>query len=170
MIHSLLLVAATAALTVSSIPAQSRLALREGSPPPAILTVDPTRVAEAMARADKAWQDGRGRDARRIYQELIAEQAAADEFAGPAMWRLALNYLYHDEPRRAAQQLDELAQAATRYGDPSLRLRATFESAVLWKQLKEPQRSMERIQSAMALLQSPAIPVEEKDAIRQRIK
>lgn len=105
-----------------------------------------------------------------MYQSLIAEQVAADEFAGKAMWRLALNYLYNDEKQRAAEQLDELALSSARYGDPVMQLRATFEAAVLWSQLKRPAMANERLLNAQALLQSPAIPASEKDAIKTRIK
>ncbi len=168
--RALLLIATTVALTAPVLPAQSRLLATNGGSTRALIPVDPSRVAEALARAEEAWQAGKNREARKIYQSLIAEQVAADEFAGAAMWRLALNYLYNDEKQRAAETLDELAEAASRYGDPAMQLRSTFESAVLWSQLKRPALSNERLLKAKALLQSPAIPVAEKESIKGRIK
>lgn len=137
---------------------------------PAITTVDPARIAAALARADSASQAGRNREARRIYQDLIQEQVAADQYAGEAMWRLALNYLYSDDARRAAEQLDVTAAAAARYGDPALQLRATFEAAALWQKLRRPDLVAERIDRTRALLQSPLVPDADKDAVRQRMQ
>jgi hypothetical protein len=138
--------------------------------PPPIIRVDPTRVAESLARADAARHEGRAREARKIYQTLIAEQREAREFPGVAMWQLALNYLYADDKHRAAIQLDELAEAAAQFGDPTLQLRATFEAAVLWRDLKRPELVGPRVARAQALLQSPAIPESEKEFFRQRIR
>lgn len=165
-----LLLAVSLVVPLPGTEAQSLRAPGRNVLPPPVLKVDPVRVADALARADAAWQDGRGRDARRIYQDLIAEQRAAREFAGAAMWRLALNYLYADEKMKAATELDELAEAAALYGDPTLQLRATFEAAILWKDLKRPELVGPRIERAQALLQSPAIPESEKEFIRARIQ
>jgi hypothetical protein len=131
---------------------------------------DSLRVQAALARADEATFSGRQSEARRIYQGLIREQKAADQFAGTALWRLALNYLYADEYRRAAETLDDLADASSRYGDPTMQLRATFEAAVLWKALKRNDLMFDRLDRAKALLQSPAIPEPEKKLIRARIE
>lgn len=162
---------ATALLAPLALAAQpaARRASRAFTPPP-VMKVDPARVADALARADVAWQEGRGKDARRIYQDLIAQQRAAGEFAATAMWRLALNYLYADETMRAAVQLDELADAAATYGDPSMQLRATFEAATLWQQLKRGDLVMPRVERARALLQSPAIPDAEKELVKRRMQ
>ncbi len=161
---------ATVLLAPLAVAAQStsRRAPRDFTPPP-VMKVDPTHVAAALARADAAWQEGRGKDARRIYQDLIAQQRAAGEFAGTAMWRLALNYLYADEKTRAAQQLDELAEAAATYGDPTMQLRATFEAATLWQQLKRGDLVVPRVERTRALLQSPVIPEAEKEQVRKRM-
>jgi hypothetical protein len=130
---------------------------------------DPAKVDSALARADLATFSGKTLEARRIYRQIISQQERADQFAGAAMWRLALNYLYADEPRRAAEMLDDLAEAARRYGDPTVQLRATFEAAVLWNALKRPELVPERLDRARALLQSPVIPESEKILIKSRM-
>ena len=131
---------------------------------------DSARVRAALARADEATFAGRQSEARRIYVGLIREQRAADQFAGTALWRLALNYLYADEYRRAVETLDDLAADASRYGDPALQLRATFEAAVLWKALRRPDLMMERVERTKALLQSPVISEAEKQSVRARMQ
>lgn len=163
------LLAATLVVPILATEAQSYRTSRTLTPP-AVIRLDPARVADALARADVAWQEGRGMDARRIYQGLIAEQQEAREFAGTAMWRLALNYLYADEKTKAAIQLDQLAEDAATFGDPALQLRANFEAAVLWQQLKRPELVAARIERTQALLQSPAIPEADKEFVRARLK
>ncbi len=167
--RTLLLLAATIVVCPLVTHAQAYRPARTVTPPP-VLRMDPARVADALARADVAWQAGRGTEARRIYQALIAEQRDARAFAGTAMWRLALNYLYADEKTKAAVQLDELAEHAAAFGDPAMQLRATFESAVLWQQLKRPELVPARIERVQDLLQSPAIPEEDKEFVRARLK
>lgn len=155
------------------VPAAALQSYSTGTPVASTVTAstgpDSAKVESLLARADEATFAGRRMEARRIYKDLISEQKKADQFAGTAMWRLALNYLYADEPRRAAEMLDELANAANRYGDPTLQLRATFESAILWRALKRNDLVLERVDRAKALLQSPAIPQSEKIQIKARM-
>jgi hypothetical protein len=164
-----MLVAAALLLSVGTADAQSRTRNSSTTTVAALIPVDSLRIVEALARADNASSEGRMHEARRIYQNVIKEQVAADEFAGTAMWRLALLYLYSDDHRRAALQLDELAAAAARYGDPTLQLRASFEAAALWQKLRRNDLVAERIDRARALLQSPAIAESEKASIRVRM-
>lgn len=163
------LIVAAAVLSVGTADAQSRPRNSTTTTVAALIPVDSLRVVEALARADYASSEGRMQEARRIYQNVIKEQVAADEFAGTAMWRLALLYLYSDDHRRAALQLDELAAAAARYGDPTMQLRASFEAAALWQKLRRNDLVTERVDRARALLQSPAIPESEKASIRVRM-
>jgi hypothetical protein len=130
--------------------------------------IDSATVAAELARADEAAQNGRGSEARRILRKLIEDQEASDQFAGTAMWRLAL-YLFVDDRWRAAMVLDELAGASNRYGDPATELRATFEAAVLWQQLKRPENVNARLGRVKALLQSPVITEEQKASVRERM-
>jgi hypothetical protein len=135
----------------------------------AAVRIDSARAQSLLALADDATMAGKNAEARRLYRELIDEQRAADQFAGKALWRLALNYLYADDVRRAVATLDELAAESNRYGDPSTELKATFESAVLWQQLRRADLVAVKVERARALLQSPAIPDEEKMKVRSRM-
>ena len=131
--------------------------------------VDPIAVSSALARADEATSNGKVDEARRIYRKLIEAQRGSEEFAGTALWRLALNYLYADDAWHAALTLDELAADANRFGDPAMELRASFEAAVLWQQLKRPELVRPRVERARALLQSTVIADTIKDDIRRRM-
>lgn len=160
-------------LGLASVPATvvAQQSYANRSPTAAVLPalIDPALVAAQLALGEEATQAGRVADARRIYRNLIEDQREADQFAGEAMWRLALNYLYAEDRWHAANTLDELATASNRYGDPAMELRASFEGAVLWQQLKRPELVRERFERAKALLQSPAIPEAQKADIRQRM-
>jgi hypothetical protein len=136
---------------------------------PATTTIDPIAVSSALARADDATYNGRAGEARRIYRKLVEDQRNSGEFAGTALWRLALNYLYADDAWHAALTLDELAADANRFGDPAMELRASFEAAVLWQQLKRPELVPSRVDRARALLQSKVIADSLKDDIRRRM-
>lgn len=132
-------------------------------------TIDPMAVRTALAKAEDATYNGRAGEARKIYKKLIEEQRASGEFPGTALWRLALNYLYADDSWRAALTLDELASDANRFGDPAMELRASFESAVLWQQLKRPELVATRVERTRSLLQSTVIADSLKDDIRKRM-
>ncbi len=135
-----------------------------------VTKTDPARVAALLALADSASAAGRPGEARSIYESLVSDQRDAGQFAGKALWRLALNYLYAEKPYKAATLLDDLASDANKFGDPAAELRATFESAVLWVQLKRPELAMARIERTKALLQSPVIPDADKAAIKSRMQ
>ncbi len=131
---------------------------------------DSLRVQTMLVRADEASYSGRVNEARRLYRTLIDLQTAGDEFAGPALWRLATTNLYADDTRGAASVLDELARGAARFGDPTWELRATFEAAVLYSSLKRNDLVSERIERVRSLLKSPVIDEREKALIRERIR
>lgn len=130
---------------------------------------DSARMRAMLARADEASFAGRLGEAKRLYRSLIDEQRDADQFAPLPLWRLATTHFYGDDRRGAALVLDELARDAARYGDPGTELRATFEAAVLWRQLKQHDVAAERIERVQCLLQSPVIPEAEKASFRGRM-
>ena len=163
-------------LVLASLPAAlvaQSYAPRSPAPAPIVAlnpnVVDPADVARAFARADSAEETGRTADARRIYKKLIADLESDGQFAGAALWRLALTYFYADDKWQAAQLFDRTASAANQYGDPALELRATFEGAALWQQLKRPDLAATRLERVTSLLQSPAISEAEKEAVRKRM-
>jgi hypothetical protein len=166
---SLLLIAsatlAAPALALQSLAARSPARAELAGPP----APDSAAVQAALERADEAAIEGRSKEARKLLRALVDEQRNADQFAGEAMWRLALNYLYADDTYRAAATLDELADAADSYGAPAMELRASFEAAALWMKLRRPELAVPRLEQAKKLLQSPVISEEDKQFVKSRM-
>lgn len=133
-----------------------------------IAATDSTRIRALMMQADASMEAGRISEARRLYRTLINEQQAADQYPGAALWRLAEAFFYSDDVRGAARALDDAAEAAARFGDPAMELRATFESALLYQRMKNSPAVAQRTPRIKALLQSPAVPREVKLDIESR--
>lgn len=131
--------------------------------------LDTTRVITLLTRADEATFAGRNGEARKLYRTLINEQRDANRYAGLAMWRLAVNYHYAGEHRRAAELFEETAQEAARFGDPALEMKASFESAVLWQKVRRNDLAARHVERVRCLLQSPAIASDVKQFIENRI-
>jgi hypothetical protein len=130
---------------------------------------DSLRVRAALAEAEALAFAGRFTEAQRRYKTLIAEQRAAHQYPGAALWGLANSYLDKNSDRAVVSVLDELAQAAAEFGDPTMELRATFESAVIHQHLRERERVADLMTRVRALLQSPAITSDAKREIEDRI-
>lgn len=130
---------------------------------------DSTRIHAVLSRADEATSSGRMGEARRLYRGLIQEQRDASQYAGTTIWKLASNLVYDGDVKGAALLLDDLAAEASRFGDPAMELRATFESAILWQKVKRNDLAMAHLDRVRCLLQSPAIAAEVKQSIERRI-
>lgn len=131
---------------------------------------DSARVREFMARGDASFESGRIKEARGIYRTLIREQRAADTYAGEALWRLAETFFAADDARGAAHALDEVAEAAARYGDPAMELKATFEAALVYQKLGNKPAVAYRLTRIKTLLQSPVVSKEQKRDIESRME
>jgi hypothetical protein len=136
-------------------------------PQPAV--VDSAKLHAELQRAEKATYSGRAGEARAIYRKLIAETRAAGEYARLPLWSLAMHYLFQEDKRNAAATLDELARQANQFGDPTMELRATFESAVLWAKDKQHAYAAERIVRIKDLMKSPVIADADKAEFRKRM-
>jgi hypothetical protein len=154
----ILIAGALAALVTTSAAAQTptRLrAMRDAVAPAA--PVDSLHIAAALRSADALAASGHLREAIRSLRSVASEQAAAGDYAGESLRRLAdLQYGVGDE-FQAANTLDELADAAQTFGDPPTRLRALFDAALVYQGLKLYDRVPERVRQAKLLLKSPAI-------------
>jgi hypothetical protein len=131
--------------------------------------LDSSRIAQTLEKADVATASGRMSEARRIYRQLIDEQRESRQYAGKAIWRLATNHIYDGDARGGAELLDDLAVEASRFGDPTMELNATFEAAILWQKVKRNDLAMRNLERVQYLLQSPAIDAHVKTRIQQRI-
>ena len=160
-----LLITAAAPLTAAG-QSSARLDQRSFAPP---RPIDPTIFRARMAAADSLSYLGRLNEARRSYRAIADEQLAAGAYAGDALWHLA-NSFYGDDDNRAAAVLDELASTAARFGDPTMEINATFESAIIYQRVHQGTRAATRLGRVKELLQSPAISDDAKAAIVARLK
>jgi hypothetical protein len=153
-----LIAAALAAVVTTSAAAQTPARLRAMSDAAApSAPVDSIHVVAMLRSADALAASGRLREAIRSLRSVASEQTAAGDYAGESLRRLAnLQYGIGDE-FQAANTLDELADAAQTFGDPSTRLRALFDAALVYQGLKLYDRVPERVRQAKLLLKSPAI-------------
>lgn len=131
--------------------------------------LDSSVVAATLNKADVATASGRMAEARRIYRQLIDDQRESRQYAGKTLWRLATNHIYDGDARSGAALLDDLAVEASRFGDPTMELNATFEAAIIWQKLKRNDLAMRNLERVQLLLQSPAIDSDVKTRIQKRI-
>jgi hypothetical protein len=130
---------------------------------------DSLRLVTAIAEAERFEAAGRTAEARRAYRKVIADELEAGEYPVEAMWRLANSYFADENEVAAARELDRMAEAASRFGDPATELRARFESAVLYARHGEPARVAEHLERVRALLKSPAIDENTRRSVAARI-
>ena len=130
---------------------------------------DSTRLAAAMARAERLEASGRQADARRAYRDAISAELEAGDYPAEAMWRLANAYFADDNEVAAARELDRLAEAAQNFGDPATELRARFEAAVLYARHENPAAAAAHLQRVRTLLKSPVIDERTRRSIASRI-
>jgi hypothetical protein len=127
------------------------------------------KIRAMLEKADESLVAGRSAEARKRYRAVIGEQRTAGLYPGEALWRLATAYFLSDDTANAAGVLDELASEAARFGDPSMEIRATFESAILNQKLRRVEAVAPKLARVQALMQSPAISDAQKEEITSRI-
>ena len=130
---------------------------------------DPEKLQRLLAEADEASLNGKEGVAIKLYRSIAATQREAKEYAGTALWRLAGVQLFQGKVVDAAATLDETAQEAARYGDPTMELKATFEAAILWQKAKRNDVAMSHLDRVRDLLRSPVVDAELKESIQRRI-
>jgi hypothetical protein len=118
---------------------------------------DSARASHIIAAADTLAATGHARDAMRSLRSLASDQRAAGEYPAEALRRLANLQFGAGQELDAANTLDRLADAAQEFGDPTTRLRALFNAALVYQRLKMFDRVPERAREIMPLLKSPAI-------------
>ena len=130
---------------------------------------DPEKLQRMLAEADEASVNGREGAAVKLYRSIAAAQREARIYAGTALWRLAGTQLFQGKLVDAAMTLDETAQEAARFGDPTMELKATFEAAILWQKAKRHDVAMSHLDRVRDLLRSPVVEQELKESIERRI-
>ncbi len=167
----ILITTALAALVTASAAAQTPTRLLETRDAVAPTgPADSIHVVAVLRSADALAASGRLREAIRSLRSVASEQREAGDYAGESLRRLAnLQYGVGDE-FQAANTLDELADAAQTFGDPSTRLRALFDAALVYQGLKLYDRVPEHVRQAKLLLKSPAIDESLRSDIAARMR
>jgi predicted negative regulator of RcsB-dependent stress response len=161
---------ALAALVTSPSSAHAAPALRTmPDATPGTIVADSSHVSAVLSSADALAASGRVSEAIRSLKTLAAEQHKTGEYAGITLRRLAdLQYGVGDA-FQAANTLDQLADEAGAFGDPTVRLRALFEAALVYQELKLYDRVPERTRQITTLLKSPMIDERIRSDIAARI-
>jgi hypothetical protein len=149
---------------LAAVPARTFVARSIGGDEP-----NAARIRAMLEKADESLVAGKLGEAKKAYRNVIDEQRAAGLYAGEALWHLASTYFFLDDNSGAADALDELAADAAHFGDPSMELRATFESAILNQNMHRSSGVAAKFARVKALLQSPAIGDAQKSEVTQRI-
>lgn len=127
------------------------------------------KIRALLEKAEESLVAGRGAEARKLYRAAIEEQHSAGLYAGESLWHLAIAYFFTDDTANVAGVLDELSAEAARFGDPSMELRATFESAILNQRMHRAGTVAPKLARVQTLMQSPAISDALKAEIASRI-
>ncbi len=168
------LIVAVAAVTAASAPVSAQSLATPTARTLAVSSAreegpDAARIRAMLEKADEALVAGHLSEARKTYRAVIDAQHEAAQYAGEALWHLASVYFFSDEIANASDTLDELAAEAARFGDPSMELRATFESAVMSQSIHRTAGVSSKIARVKALLQSPAIKDSQKAEVTSRM-
>jgi hypothetical protein len=124
---------------------------------PGTVVADSSHVSAVLSSADALAASGRVSDAIRALKTLAAEQHKSGEYAGSTLRRLADLQYGAGDAYQAAHTLDQLADDAGTFGDPTMRLRALFDAALVYQELKLYDRVPERTRQIATLLKSPMI-------------
>ena len=96
--------------------------------------------------------------ARGEYESAVEILRARDEFASPALYRIAASYYYEGKPQSAANHFDQLADEAALYGDVVTEVWALADAAWIYGQAGNKLGMQERVERVNKLLQSPYLP------------
>ncbi len=122
-----------------------------------------------IAHADSLVFAGRLGRAEDLYRDVIRDEEQAGRYARDAYWKLAVAFDLADNTASTARTLDQLAEAASTFGDPQTELAASFESARLHVLMRDGRTARTRAARVRCLLQSPAIPAAVKADYEARI-
>ncbi len=162
---------ALAALVTSPSRAHAAPALRAmHDATPGTIVTDSSHVSAVLSSADALAASGRVSEAIRSLKTLAAEQHKSGEYAGSTLRRLADLQYGAGDAFQAAHTLDQLADDAGAFGDPTARLRALFDAALIYQELKLYDRVPERARQIATLLKSPMIDERVRSDIAARIR
>jgi hypothetical protein len=131
---------------------------------------DSSHVSAVLSSADALAASGRVSEAIRSLKTLAAEQHKSGEYAGSTLRKLADLQYGAGDAYQAAHTLDQLADDAGTFGDPTVKLRALFDAALVYQELKLYDRVPEHTRQIATLLKSPMIDERVRSDIAARIR
>ena len=138
---------------------------------PAVIHADTSaRITSMHHEADQLYYAGKFREARTRYLTVIAYLDSTQSFPGEAMWALASMEYGRNRELRAAEILDQLADAAVRYGRPEWQATALLEAGIIYQNHGRTDLSVQRARTLKPLLESPAIPASIRAMVAERVK
>jgi hypothetical protein len=119
--------------------------------------------------AKRLFDEGRWKDAKRTYDE-ITQRAIEDNAYEPKAFegRAQMQYIM-DDVRGAARTYAQLAEQASKFGDPETELQAHFKAALLFQEGRDYRNQALHIPRIKALLKSPVIAESTREAIAKRV-
>jgi hypothetical protein len=122
-----------------------------------------------VADAQRMFEEGRWKDARRTYDEIVQRAFADGEYNPKALeGRAQLQYIT-DDVRGAAKTFATLAEQASKFGDPETELQAHFKAAVLFQESRDLRNSALHVPRIKALLKSPVVSDSARAAISKLV-
>jgi hypothetical protein len=137
---------------------------------PAVVRTDTTSRAVSLQReADRLAFSGKFNAARAEYLKVIAIMDSSATFPGETLWALASMEYGRNRELRAAEILDQLADASVRYGRPEWQARALLEAGIIYQNHGRTDMSVPRARALKTLLTSPAITPSARAQIAERL-
>ncbi len=130
------------------------------------------RLVPSRATGENAaryMEEGRYRDALRVFRRIAAEQRAHGEYPLDALRGVVRAEFALGDERGTARALDELADEASRFGDPETRIRSLFQAALIYQRTSNRHHVEDRLAAIRTLLKSPAISEETRRDISTSI-
>ena len=137
---------------------------------PLVVRADTSSRATSLYReAERLASVGRFDAARTEYRAVIAVLDSSATFPGDALWALATMEFACNHEMRAAAILDQLVDAAVRYGRPEWQARALLEAGIIYQNHGRYDLSVERVRTLKPLLSSPSISPSVRAQIAERV-
>jgi hypothetical protein len=149
------------------------------SAPPLAATTGPWVVCAAAdqdaacTHLFRAWDllvENQRKEAGRELERAVRARQDAGQYAGEELWQLAAFQYEEGQIRRAARTLDALAIEAQHNGDLDRQATALMEAIFLYVDLRETDAARTRLERIRPLIESPYMPVETSQAVRQRLQ
>jgi len=138
---------------------------------PVVIHADTSGRITAMHRdADQLVVAGKFGEARTKYLTVIAYLDSTQSFPGEVLWALASMEYGRKREMRAAEILDQLADAAVRYGRPEWQATALLEAGLIYQTHGRTDLSVKRAQVLVPLLASPAIAPGMRALLAERVR